>query len=243
MVPLPRLRAIALVAVLIGSPASSQEVDRATYKFTSDFGYVATSGNTDVTTLSIGEAWSRTKHRLTIEQSFGLVRGAQDGVENTNNLRAGLRSSYRIDQRFALFVGAAFDRNTFAGIDRRFEEQIGVQWRPVAGAKDTLRFEGGASVTQQFAVGGAQTNFPAARFAGRWRHLFSPQAYFQQFAEVIPNLRNADDWRLNTESSVIAPISQHIGIKVSYVIRYNNIPVAGFQTTDRLFTTGVQLSY
>jgi putative salt-induced outer membrane protein YdiY len=42
---------------------------------------------------------------------------------------------------------------------------------------------------------------------------------------------------------LIAPISQRIGLKISYVIRYDNVPQAGFSTTDRLFTTGLQLTF
>lgn len=240
---LRHLAPAALLLVTAAPLAAQADTTRAVYKFTSDFGYVATSGNTEVTTLSVGETWSRSKGRLSIEQVFGFVRGAQDGVENVNNLRAGLRADYKIDRWFAFFIGGAFDRNTFAGIERRFEEQLGLQWRALAAPSDTLRFEGGASITQQFSVDGQQLNFPAARLAARWRHLFSPASYFQQSVEVIPNLRDQDDYRINTESSVIAPISQRIGIKLSYVIRFDNVPEPTFRTTDRLFTTGIQLSY
>lgn len=234
----------ALPAMLIASSLSAQDaVPAVVTKFTSDFGYVATSGNTSVTTMSVGEKLTQSRNRLTLEQTFALVYGQQDGIVNTNNLRAGVRADYRVDRLFALFGGAAFDRNTFAGIEKRFEEQIGVQYRALAAARDTIRVEGGGSITQQIAVGGGQQNFPSARAAGRWKHNFTPASYFQQNIEYLPNLSTPIDWRINTESSVVAPISARIGVKVSYVIRYDNLPEVGFRTTDRLFTTGIQLSY
>lgn len=236
-----RLALPVLVAASI-LPAQ-EEAPAAVTKFTSDFGYVATSGNTAVTTMSVGERWTHTRTRFALEQTFALVYGQQDGIVNTNNLRAGLRADYRIDRLFALFGGAAFDRNTFAGIEKRFEEQIGVQYRALAAPRDTIRVEGGGSITQQIAVGGGQTNFPSARAAGVWRHNFTGASYFQQNVEYLPNLSTPIDWRINTESSVVAPISSRIGVKVSYVIRYDNLPEPGFRTTDRLFTTGVQLTY
>jgi len=239
---IPPVRA-ALAAAVLAAPLAAQDAPAVVTSFTTDFGYVTTSGNTQVTTLSVGEKLTQTRNRLTLEQTFNLVYGEQQGTVNTNFLKAAVRGDYRIDRLFAVFLGAAFDRNAFAGIERRFEEQIGLQLRALAAPRDTLLLEAGGSMTQQTAVDGSQENFPAARAAGVWRHRFSPQSYFQQNLEVIPNLKDTDDWRINTESSLIAPISRRIGIKLSYVIRYDNVPEPGFRATDRLFTTGVQLSF
>lgn len=212
-------------------------------KFTADFGYVQTSGNTDVKTMNAGERLSWASGRWTVSQGFALVYGQQADSVTTNNLRASLRTDYKIDRVFALFIGAAFDRDKFAGIEKRFEEIIGVQAIVRATARDTIRLEGGGSMTQQIPVNGLQQNFPSARGAASWRRVFSAASYFQQNLEVIPNLQTPEDWRVNTESSLVAPLSALIGVKVSYVIRYDNLPEPGFATTDRLFTTGVQLTF
>jgi putative salt-induced outer membrane protein len=240
-----RHRTLSLAAALCSAAASlsAQGADTVVTKFTSDLGYVATSGNSEVTTLSIGEKVAQTRGRLLLEQTFSLVYGELDDTVNTNNLRAGLRGDFRLSERVAVFVGAAYDRNTFAGIERRYEEQLGLQLRALAAARDTVRVEGGGTLTQQTAVGGAQTNFPAARAAVVWRHSFTAASYFQQNLEALPNLSDHDDWRANTESSLVAPVSARVGVKLSYVIRYDNLPEAGFRTTDRIFTTGVQLTF
>ena len=247
--PQPLLRSFAMRAAVtaltaLAVPVQSQERAPTVTKFTTDFGYVSTSGNTEVTTLSIGEKLTQSRGRLSLEQTFGIVRGQQDGIESTNNLRAGLRTDYKLDEFFAVFVGGAYDRNPFAGIERRFEEQIGLQYRAVANADDTLRFEGGATATQQTSTDGTGTqSYPAARLAGTWRHQFSTLSYFQQNVELQPNLDNGEDWRVNTETALIAPISTRIGVKIAYVIRYDNLPEPTFRTTDRLFTTAIQLTY
>ena len=238
-----RLRVLAAALTAVATPLAAQGPPAVVTKFTGDFGYVATSGNTEVTTMSVGEKLTQARGRLRLEQTFSLVYGEQQGSVITNSLRTGLRADYKIGELFAFFAGAAYDRNVFAGIERRFEEQIGLQLRAIAAARDTVNFEGGGSVTQQTAVGGVQTNFPAARMAIGWRHGFTAASYFQQHVEVLPNLKDSEDWRINSESSLIAPISARIGVKVSYVIRYDNLPEVGFSTTDRLFTTGVQLTF
>ena len=46
-----------------------------------------------------------------------------------------------------------------------------------------------------------------------------------------------------TESAIVAPLSAHIGIKAAYVVRYDSKPPTSFGTTDRVLTTGIQVSY
>lgn len=233
----------ALTAALLAAPLAAQDAPAVVTKFTADFGYVTTSGNSQVTTMSVGEKLTQSRGRWALEQTFNLVYGEQEGTVNTNFLKASLRGDYTIDRFFGLFVAGAFDRNTFAGIERRFEEQLGLQLHALSAPRDTLRLEAGAAITQQIAVGGGQQNFPSARAGGVWRHNFSPASYFQQNVEFLPNLKESDDWRVNTESSLVAPISSRIGVKLSYVVRFDNVPEPTFKKTDRLFTTGIQLTF
>lgn len=224
-------------------PAAPAAAPAARTRITADFGYVQTSGNTQVTTLNVGEKISREHGRLTLQQGFALVYGEQRDSVSTNNLRVNARGDYRIDKLFAAFVGLRFDRNRFAGIERRFEELVGLQAPLYAVARDTVRLEGGGSFTQQLGTDGRQQDFPSVRGAASWRHAFTPAAYLQQNLEFVPNLKESTDWRINAESSVIAPLSTRIGVKLSYVIRYDNLPEPGFQGMDRLFTTGVQVTF
>lgn len=212
-------------------------------KLTADFGFVQTSGNTQVTTMNVGERFTQERGRWTFAQQFALVYGKQRDTVNTNNLRTSLRADYKVDRVFSFFTGAGFDRNTFAGIAQRFEEQIGLAAQVLAAPADTIRLEGGGSMTQQVPVEGIQQNFPSARGALAWRHAFTPTTYFHQNVEYVPNLSEHEDWRVNTESMIIAPLSARIGLKVSYVVRYDNLPEPGFQELDKLFTTGIQLTF
>ncbi|MDH5233363.1 MAG: DUF481 domain-containing protein [Gemmatimonadota bacterium] len=212
-------------------------------KVTADLGYVQTSGNTQLTTLSLGEKATQQRGRLTLAQGFAMVYGKQRDSVITNALRTGLRGDYKIDKLFALFVGAAFDRDRFSGIERRFEELVGLQARVLGSATDTVLVEGGGSFTQKTGIDGIQQNFPSARGAAVWRHVFSKAAYFQQNVEYLPNLKQTIDWRVNSESAVVAPISAMIGVKLSYVVRYDHLPEPGFTDTDKLFTTGIQITF
>ena len=240
-----RLVASALVA-LCASAVVAQAQDAApavVTKITADLGYVQTSGNTQVTTMNLGEKFTQQRGRWLVQQGFAMVYGKQRDSVSTNSLRTSLRGDYKIDKIFALFIGTGFDRDKFAGIARRFEEQLGVQARILASGSDTVRVEGGGSFTQQVGTDGMQRNFPSARAAGTWRHDFTKTAYFQQNVEFVPNLKETEDWRVNSESSVVAPLSARIGLKLADVVRFDNLPEPGFTDTDKLFTTGIQITF
>lgn len=243
-----RLLALALALASIAPAAVAQDAAPAAApavvtKITADIGYVSVTGNTQVSTFNVGEKLTQGRGRLALEQSVALVFSKQADSVISNYLRANVRGDYKIDKLLAVFTGVTFDRNTFAGIERRFEEQLGLSAQLLRTASDTVRIEGGGTFTQQIGTDGIQENFPSARGALRWRHGFTEAAYFTQTLEYIPNLKQTEDWRVNTESGIVAPLSARIGLKVAYVIRYDNLPQPGFSETDRLFTSGLQITF
>jgi putative salt-induced outer membrane protein len=97
-------------------------------------------------------------------------------------------------------------------------------------------------------VGGNQNDF-VGNASGIYRHSFSKVSYFEQTASFTPNFTTSDAWLFTTQSALVAPLSAHIGIKVGYLINYNNAPplkpssTERFKTFDGLLTTGIQFTY
>lgn len=239
-----RVAALALALVATAPALLAQDAPAPVVtKITADLGYVAVSGNTQLTTLSIGEKLTQSRGRLSLEQGIGFVYSQQADSVTTNFLRLYGRGDYKIDKVLAAYLGLAYDRNRFAGIEHRYEEALGLTARLLGTGSDTIRVEGGGQFTQQLGTDGIQQNFPSARGAASWRHAFSASAYFLQTVEYLPNLKETVDWRVNSESGLVAPISAKINLKLSYVVRYDNLPQPGFSEIDRLFTTGLQITF
>lgn len=230
----PTARTARIVVAPAEKPATS---------FVTDFGYVATDGNTRVTTVNVAERLVHTRGYWRFEQTMGIVYGENDGEENANLLRAGVGAEYAFRPWVAVATGALYDRNRFAGIARRTEEYLGLVFRVVQAPRDTLRLETGASLTQQSGVDGVANNFPAARVAAWYKRTLSTNAFFLQTLEGIPNLEITEDYRINSESALVAPLSRRLALKFGYVVRFDNLPEVGFLSTDRIFTSGLQLSF
>ena len=44
------------------------------------------------------------------------------------------------------------------------------------------------------------------------------------------------------EKALVAPLSSKIGLRLSYVIRFDNQPEPTFEKTDKILTTGIQVA-
>jgi putative salt-induced outer membrane protein YdiY len=245
-----RTFAVGIAAVLCGTRVVAQDAKKPpALEVSADFGAVSVSGNTSVTTFNAGERLIRRIERWELKQDFGAVYGKTDDKETSNLWRASLRSDYGLTKVFALYALTAFDRNKFAGIKSRLSEGVGGVARLLATDVDQLNLEAGFALTQQKNIDDTDDNFKSLRGATSWKHSFSKAAYFFQSVEVLPNLDESKDLRVNTETAVVAPFSAHIGIKLSYVVRFDNLPslnaakTAPLRKSDRILSAGMQISY
>lgn len=240
--------AAALLCLLVSASAAQEQ--KKPVSFTGDIGFVNTAGNTHLTTLSIGDKLTAQAGKVLFTQTFALVYGKSEGVQNANSQLVRLRADYAITERLSAYGFSGYERNRFAGIDHRFDEGVGLAAALVKTAMNELNVEAGVGLVQQHLFPDPALNvtvvdnFVAGRAAARFKHLFTKATYFQQSLEFLPNLEHSSDYRLNSETALVAPISSHLGIKASYVIKYNHAPPSpNLEKTDRLFTTGLQITY
>ncbi len=214
-------------------------------KFIGEVGYVATSGNQSVKTLNVGNKLSAKFDDLTLSQTFVRVYGESEGETITSLTRASMRMDKGLrDSPFTAYGLLTYERNTFAGLASRVTGSSGLTALVLKSDVDKVLVEGGLSLNRQRGTGlkGKDSDFLGGRAASTYTHQFSKQTAFVQVVEFLPNFRESEDLRVNTETAITAPITSRIGLKLSYVIRYDGLPQDGFLTTDRLFTSGVQVT-
>lgn len=226
----------------LASPLRAQPATPTT-SITADLGLVSATGNTQLRTLNVGDKFIRTDGRWVLTQLAAYIYGETNHLASANQLRAALRSDYAFERRVAVFAGASYERNRFAGFTRRTDEILGLSWKALAEPMDSLSIDAGGVLTQEKFVNDSSKNFPAARLAAAYKHAFTKSAYFQQLGEYIPNLSSSGQYRVNTETALVAPLSAHANVKVGYVVRFDSAPPANFGSTDRVLTAGMQVAY
>jgi putative salt-induced outer membrane protein len=180
---------------------------------------------------------------------MGAVYGKTDGTETSNLWKASVRGDYGVGGNRALYARTAFDRNKFAGVKSRFTEGLGLVAKLAATDIDQLNVEAGFELNQQDNLDGTSASYSSLRGATSWKHMFSANAYFFQGLEFLPNLDESDDYRINSETTVVAPLSSHVAMKASYQVRFDNFPsqnaagTAPLKKSDRILSTGIQVTF
>jgi putative salt-induced outer membrane protein len=245
-----RLFPAVAAAAILAPRATVAQADTARMKFTGDIGYVSTSGNTSVTTLNVGDKFTWRTGSGMFTQTAAVIYGKTSGTESANNQLFRARYDWPVLPRLAVYAFGGYERNKYGGIASRFDESAGLAYQVIRSATDLLDFEAGVGFVQESRYTTPERNatisnsFPSARSAAMYKHLFTKDAYFQQLVEYLPNLETTSEYRLNSESAVVAPISSHIGLKMSGIIRYNAAPPQPeLRKTDRIISAGLQITY
>ncbi len=238
--------AVTLAALLFATPTHARAVadTGGSIRFAGNAGLVSTSGNTNNTSLNVGDQIVGHRDGWTLTQTFSLVYGKNDSVVTTSLWRAGVRGDRAIAKRASLFVLATFDRDSFAGISSRYTPQVGIAAAVVAAPRDSLQVELGATYTWLNAVRPDTARTSAgARLAAHYEHFLSAKSVISEAFEYLPNLKDGHDYRINSETDVVAPITAGIAMRAGYTIRYNALPVDDHKSTDRILTTGIQVTF
>lgn len=240
-----RVALVASLVVITGALRAQSTADTAhKVSGSGDIGFVSAAGNTQVTTLNVGEnlTYAPTSH-FHVAQTVAIVYGRTDGVESASLWQATARADQDLGNRWGAYTLFAFDRNTFAGIDRRFQEGIGVLYHPIHSSTDTLAAEVGLGLVEQRSTTDSSMTQPIGRAAGNYRHGFAGKAYGEELLEFLPDLQHGREFRVNSTTVLVSPLFKNLALKVSYVVNFDNDPEPGRRKADRFLTTGVQLSF
>lgn len=210
---------------------------------TLDLGFIHASGNSNVTSFNLGEKLTWRLAPWVFTQTAKALYGKTEGTTTTESYEAGARAEYRITPRFGAFALLSYQRDPFAGVAVRWGAGPGLAYTVVQAPRDTLGVDAALTAQRERSTANVKQSFTAARTGLLFRHRFGAAAVFSQAFEWIANLETMDDQRLNSETALTAPLSRQIALRVSYLIRFDNLPEPGFERTDRILTTGVQIAF
>ena len=233
-----------LIALTVCLPALTRAADaEKPTTLTLDFGYVQTSGNSDVTTVSGANKLDHRVNAWLFTQEASAVWGETNGVESAARYGASLRAGRDLSARLSAFGLASWKRNVFAGISRQFDEGVGLEWRAVTQAPHLLGLELGAGLSQRVTTLDEQDEFATARMGANYAYAFSEKSRFEARGAYVLNLNDTEDSDAEAKFSLTAPVAGRMALKVSYDLLYRNQPLPGLEKLDTTFGVGVQASF
>lgn len=223
-------------------PAALTATARA-WKDTGEFSIVSANGNSRATTTSAKETFDYNWTKALLELT-GSGLGSSSGHQVTSEqYSAGEKVRHALVGDNFVFEQFRWDKNRFAGIQSQYSASGGVGRTLFTLPKDKLTSELGGGYTFLEHTDATRDDFPSGRAYAKYVHMLSPTASFTQDAEYLHNFNDRKDYRLNTETAVIASLTTHLSLKAAYTWKRVAEPPAGFGKDDTITSVALLVNY
>jgi putative salt-induced outer membrane protein len=230
--------------VVCAATAYAEEGDERRWHDEAELSYVDTSGNSEVTTLSV-------KNKLTYQFSekwsgrwkFQALNGESDGQRDAESYATELRGDYAPTERFYNYLSANWLKDRFADIDHRYTFGGGSGYKFLTGPKHFLLGEAGLSYTVEKLIDDSDTEYLGGRLYTEYEYKISADTKFAQSLEALLDFEEMQNYMLNSETALVTAINSIFSFKTSYVIKYDNEPAENSDDTDTVLAASLVANF
>jgi putative salt-induced outer membrane protein YdiY len=235
-------KGIILTLALI-SASFAKAADEKPWKNVTEASLVATNGNSKASSTSGKNTFTYNWTKTSLELIGGGLGSKSRGVNTAEQYFASEKVSYKVTDRNYVFEKYQWDKDRFAGIRNRHDSTVGAGREVFKTPKDLMIAELGGGYVSEERINQKTNGFASGRAYGKYTRTISETASFSQDAEYLHNFEDGDDFRVKTETSLLAALSAHLSLKVSYVWKHVGVPPAGFSRNDTTTTVGLVATY
>lgn len=220
------------------APAAPSASD-AKFSNESEAGVVLSTGNSNIRAFNFKQmnAYEWTGNVLKFEGRY--LGSSNSGTENARFLTLGLRYERLLVDRFSLFAAETYQSDIFAGYDRRFNTDLGVKYLLIKETDTDWFVEAGYRHIAEKLVSGTTSNRSNLRVYTEAMHKLQKNISLKLWVEYIQSVESTKDLLLNSEISASVLLSEVFSLKLGYLLRFNNNPLAPKQRADTTFTTAL----
>jgi putative salt-induced outer membrane protein len=237
-----KLRSLIMVAVLAAplTVMAQQAEPESPWSGSATLGYLATSGNTETSTLNTGFKVGYTAGNWEHLFDASAVNASENDVRTAESYAANWKSERNLTDHDFLFGSLSWRKNLFSGFNTQFSQTVGYGRRLIDVDKHKLNGELGAGARQSTLQDGTSENETIFRGGIYYKWLFSETANFRQDVTV-------EAGELNTYvESVTALSAQLIGelaLVASYTIKANSDVPPTTEKTDTYTALSLEYSF
>jgi putative salt-induced outer membrane protein YdiY len=235
------------------------EVEKPKRSLGAELGGALSAGNSQAFSVNSGITgeyrWTANKFSGNLGALFGQSVVDADGngilseaerdagyVTNQQQVVLDLRYDRYLSKKNSLYVLVGLLHDRFAGFETRSHQQIGYSRLLVDSDTTELVAELGFDWAQENYYEDqdpAYQNVFAARVMLGFSHTFNESVTFRDTFEVYPNVVVFEDVRILNTASLTAKLSDKLGFKTAYNLRFDNQPVEGFRRADHAITASL----
>lgn len=249
---------IGLVAVLAAWPVLAQEegdqeaAPEPLWESALGLSYLATTGNTETSSFGLDFKAARRPTPWGLDLVATFTRAEENENLTAEQYLVGGRALRRLSDRWSLFAGASWARDTFSGFENRWIAEAGVEYLAFESARHKLTVDLGLTWTKEdriFLDELSQEEFTesfdwlgaVAGLAYEWT--ISDSASLTERLLYYPNFDDSSDWRVASDTALRASLTEMLALQLSYQIRYRNQPIDTNESTDTTTRISVVLNF
>jgi putative salt-induced outer membrane protein len=236
-----RLRSLVMVAALavpFSLMAQAPEEPESPWSGKATLGYLATSGNTENSTLNTGFEVGYTKGKWDHLLTAKAINASEDNVTTAESYAVGWKSQRNLTEHDFMFGRLNWIEDAFGGYATQFSQTVGYGRRLINTDKHKLNAEIGGGARQSELQDGTSANETVLRGGLYYKWHFSETAEFRQDL-------TAEGGELNTlvisVTELSAQLVGNLALVASYTVKHNtDVP----PTTEKTDTyTALSLEY
>ena len=245
--PLALSVTLGLLVVVGAGEVSAQDDPPLGWTDVAEFSFVLTSGNATSSTLGLKNTlehrWEdvlvhllagavRAESGITMRTATGTVDNfsvvkSTDTERTAENYFIQSRADIGLTETAYLFGGLGWDRNTFAGVQNRYDVVAGAGRAWVDSEARRFKSDVGLTYTIQDDViedPNTEDSFGGIRATLDFFEIVTSTTDFSSLLVVNENVSNTDDLRADWINSLTVAMSENLALKASLQILYDNLP-------------------
>lgn len=206
----------------------------------SELGVASANGNTKTQTVSFKQLNDYKWDKNVANLKARYLNAHANSEETARYFMTGLRYEKEVSNHLGFFAGETYEKDRFAGIDRRWMSDLGSRYRFIETDLTKFFADLGYRYMDERRLDDTKAFSNYGRVYSEWEHKWNTNFSTRYWAEYLPNFTENNDWQFNTELSVSAALNSIFSLKAGVLVRYDHLPAPGIlYKTDTLFTTAL----
>jgi putative salt-induced outer membrane protein len=226
------------------APAAAGATEADPWLIKTALGYIATSGNTESSSLNSGFSISYDDDLWLHSLEGTAINSSENKQTTAEAYGVGWKSEYSLTKSDFLFVRVNWRRDRFSGYEQQLSETIGYGRRLIDTGSHVLNVEVGAGARQAELADGTMDGGPMDELIKRgglsYEWDFSETA---EFAQTVAVESGPDNTWVETVSAVKARLVEDLALVASYTIKSNSSVPADSENTDRYLAISLEYAF
>ena len=227
-----------MALLVLAAPFAAAQEEESPWAGTATLGYLATSGNTDNSTLNAGFTVGYSVDDWTHSFAAAAISSAIGNATTAEAYEAGWKSERNLSEKSFLFGQLDWRKDRFSGFETQFSQTVGYGRRLIDSEVHKLNGEIGFGARQSELVDGTNENEGIIRAGLDYTWQLSETAAFTQVLTIESGQSNT-----YTESvtAISAQVVGNLALVASYTIKNNSDVLPLIEETDTF--TAISLEY